>query len=372
MMAGSLNLVKLALFFAAGASLAAKNASTFDALARKADAARDAGKTNEAVDLYQQALHLKPDWRQGWWALGSILYDANRYREGEEAFLPLARLDPDKSAGWAMAGLCEFEIQHYQDALANLRLADKLGLPPTLYDVAQYHIVLILIRAGQFDSAIELISRYAARGKDNPKLIEAMGIAALRRPVLPADVPAADRDLVLALGQAMCDAASNRGKEATAEFDAILAKYPDVPQVHYLDGMVLLQSDPDKALSAFSEELALSPEHAPSLISIAAEYVKRGDYKAALRYAQKAVASDPSYFATHAMLGKILVEGDLDPARGTKELEKAVEMAPGNPQSRLALAAAYAKAGRKDDAAKQRREFLRLRTQIDANAGGQK
>jgi Tfp pilus assembly protein PilF len=53
-------------------------------------------------------------------------------------------------------------------------------------------------------------------------------------------------------------------------------------------------------------------------------------------------------------------------------LEKAVAMAPANPQSRLALAAAYAKVGRKDDAAKQRREFLRLRTQIDADAGGQK
>jgi tetratricopeptide (TPR) repeat protein len=365
-------MTKRLLFFAMAASLAAQTASTFDSLAARADAARDAGKTNEAVDLYQQALHLEPGWKQGWWSLGSLLYDANRYQQAEEAFLPLTKLDPAKSAGWAMAGLCEFEIQHYQDALANLQLADKLGLPQSLYDVTQYHIVLILIRASQFDPAIEMISRYAARGKDNPKLVEAMGIAALRRPLLPSGVSAADRDLVMALGRAMCDAAANRGKDATAEFDALLAKYPAVPQLHYLDGMILLESDPDKALAAFNAELVRSPKHAPSLISIAAEYAKRDEYKTARGYAEKAVAASPSYFATHAMLGKILVEGDLDAALGTKELEKAVAMAPANPQSRLALAAAYAKAGRKDDAAKQRQEFLRLRTQIDAEAGGQK
>jgi tetratricopeptide (TPR) repeat protein len=359
--------------FALAAIVVAQIAPTFATLARKADAARDAAKTDEAVALYRKALRLKPDWREGWWSLGSLLYDANRYQEGEAAFLPLTKLDPDKSPGWAMAGLCEFEIKHYRDALRNLEQADKLGLPPSLYDVNQYHIILILIRAGEFDPAIEMISRYASRGKDNPKLVEAMGIAALRRPVLPADLSPADHDLVLALGRAMCDAAASRGKEATAEFDVILANYPNTPEVHFLDGMVLLQSDPDKALAEFNQELALSPKHAQSLVSIAAEYVKRDDYKNALTYAEKAVTSDPGYFATHAMLGKILTEGDLDLPRGIGELETAVKLAPANPQSRLALAAAYAKTGRKEDAARQRKEFLRLRAATDsAGSAGRK
>jgi tetratricopeptide (TPR) repeat protein len=360
-------LIGLAACIALAATTVAQTASNFNVLEKKADAARDAGQINEAVDLYQKALRLKPDWRQGWWVLGSLLYDANRFQEGEQAFLPLTKLDPNKSPGWAMAGLCEFEIKHYRDALQNLERADKLGLPPALYDVNQYHIILILIRGGQFDSAIEAISRYASRGKDNPKLIEAMGVAALRRPVLPTDIAPADHDLVVALGRAMCDAAASRGKEATAEFDVILASYPNALEVHYLAGMVLLQSDPDKALAAFNAELALSPKHSQSLISIAAEYVRRGDYKTARTYAERAVASNPDYFAAHAMLGKAMVEGDLDLTRGINELETAVKMAPANPQSRLALAAAYAKVGRKEDAAKQRKEFLRLRAEVDAS-----
>lgn len=349
------------------AALMAQTHETFDSIVQRADAARDAHQVDKALELYQQALHLKPDWRQGWWAFGSLLYDANRYSEGEQAFLPLTKLDADKSPGWAMAGLCEFEIQHYQDAFVHLQKAQQIGLPSSLYDVVEYHIDLILIRSGQFDRAIERISRIAARNMENPKLVVAMGIAGLRRAILPANVPAADQDLVVTLGRAMCDAAANRTKDATAEFDGIIAKNPDLPEIHYLDGLLLLESYPDKALAAFQQELRIHPRHARALISLASEYAKRDDFQTALPYAQKAADCEPSYFAAHAMLGKVLVEGGLDLQRGIKELEAAVALEPANPQSRLALASAYLKAGRKEDAAKERAEFLRLRTEIDAN-----
>lgn len=353
--------MKLAVFIFCAAL--AQSQDGFDAAVQRADAARDAHQVSEAVALYQQALHLKPDWRQGWWVLGSILYDANRFTEGEQAFLPLTTLDADKSAGWAMAGLCEFEISHYQDALTNLQKAQQLGLPPSLFDVVEYHIELILIRTGQFDRAIERISRVASRKEENPKQVEAMGTAALRQPVLPA----ADEELAMALGRAMCDAAASRTKEANAEFQAIVAAHPSLPELHFLYGQVLLESDPDQALAAFERELVLSPHHARTLISLAAEYAKRNEFQTALGYARRAVNAEPKYFAAHAMLGKVLVEGGLDLPKGMKELETAVDLAPANPQSRLALASAYLKAGRKADAAKERAEFLRLRTEIDAS-----
>lgn len=236
--------------------------------------------------------------------------------------------------------------------------------------MAQYHIALILIRASEFEAALDMISRDAARGNENPKLTEAMGIGALRKAILPKDVPPAEHELVMAVGQAMCHAAASHGKEATAEFETILSKYPTIPELHYLDGLVLLQSNPDKALEAFEQELALSPKHSQALISVAAELVKRDEYRAALPYAKRAVDSQPRYFAARAMLGKVLVDGGIDPQQGIKELESAAAIEPANPQCHLALASAYAKTGRKADAAAQRAEFLRLRAQIDAAAAG--
>ncbi len=342
----------------------------FESLVQRADKARDAGSVDKAVGLYWQALHVKPDWKQGWWVLGSVLYDNNRFQEAAEAFLPLTQLDSDKSAGWAMAGLCEFEIKNYKDALSYLTKASQLGLPTSLYDVTQYHIELSLIQLREFDRALEFISRFASKALDNPKLVEAMGIAALRQPILPEDIPPTNHDLIMALGRAMRDAAASRGKEATTEFEALIAAHPSFPEFHYLYGLVLLQTDADKAVAAFQQELAVSPQHAQALISIASEYLKRNEFQTALPFAEKALAYHPDYFATHAMLGRVLVEGNLDVPKGILELEKAVDMAPLNPQSRLALAAAYSKAGRKKDAATQRAEFLRLRTEIDASISG--
>lgn len=125
-------LLKVILSGCIAIALAAQTSVDFDTVVKDADAARDAGDIGKAVDLYQRALHLKPDWKQGWWVLGSVLYDAKRYQEATDAFTPLTVLDPDKSPGWAMVGLCEFETGHYKEALPELRKAVKLGLPGAL------------------------------------------------------------------------------------------------------------------------------------------------------------------------------------------------------------------------------------------------
>src|ERR1700731_2684152 len=84
---------------------------TFQQLASKADAARDAHHMDEAVGLYRKALKLKPSWEDGWWSLGSITYDEDKYAECALAFRRLAVLKPDLAAAWTMAGLCEYKLR---------------------------------------------------------------------------------------------------------------------------------------------------------------------------------------------------------------------------------------------------------------------
>ena len=346
----------------------------FDALAKQAETARQANKTDEAIRLYQQAVHLKPSWSEGWWYLGTLYYDSDRYADGQDAFGHLTSLEPNMAVAWAMLGLCEFETKNYERALARLEKADQLKVPEELgfYDVSQYHLALLLTRFGKFEEAMAIIARYARKAKDSPNFVEAMGIATLRKPLLPSELPPLERELVMDVGRAMCDAASRRTADATTEMEAIVRKYPTTPQVHFLYGMVMLTNDPDKAIAALKDELAISPNHAEALISLAGEYLRRTEYTTALPYAEKAVLSKPGYFATYAMLGRVLVEGDIDIPRGTKQLETAVKMAPGNPQARFALATAYTKAGRKEEAAKERAEFLRLRNQDTSTVAEQK
>ena len=350
-----------------GRAAGTTNASSFDALVKKADAARAADQTDEAMRLYKQVVRRRPGFAEGWWYLGMLYYEADQYPDGRAAFRHLTGLKPEMALGWAMLGLCEFEIKDFDSALAHLEKADQLKIPSEqgFYDVSKYHFALLLIRSGRFESAVKIIGDFARQGKDSQQFAEAMGLAALRKPLLPNELPPLEREMVLDVGHAMCDSAARRAAGAERDRLELLRKYPTAPQIHYISGTMVLANDSDKALEEWNAELAISPEHPQALVSIAAEYLKRGEYQRALPYAERAVEASPNYFAAHAILGQVLAEGDLDVPRGTHELETAVRLAPWQPQVHFALGTAYAKAGRKTDATKEREEFLRLRGQSE-------
>jgi tetratricopeptide (TPR) repeat protein len=335
----------------------------FTALAAKAHAAREAGNPDEALRLYEEALRLKPTWAEGWWFTGTIHYEADRYEQGRDAFRHVLSNAPKMATAWGMLGLCEFQTKQYTEALAHLERANGLGLGghDEIRDIVNYHRALLFAREGQFDQAMGLIALAVVRGKDDALLVEAMGIAALRKPVLPSELPPTEREIVMEVGRALCDGSARRIADATTEFDNILKQYPDTPQLHYLDGLVLITSDPDKALEQFKAELVISPRHAEALYSIAREYDKRSDFASALPFAKRVVDVNPNFAPGHALLGKVLVDGGTDAALGIREIETAIKMSPANPQNHYMLAMAYAKAGRSADAARERAEFIRLR-----------
>ena len=69
-----------------GRAQTSKPAATFDQLSAKADAARDANQLDQAIPIYRKALALRPAWKEGWWSLGTILYDQNSYAPAARAF----------------------------------------------------------------------------------------------------------------------------------------------------------------------------------------------------------------------------------------------------------------------------------------------
>jgi predicted Zn-dependent protease len=198
------------------------------------------------------------------------------------------------------------------------------------------------------------------RGAEMPSVVEAAGMAGLRKPLLPAELPPTERELVLQVGRAVMASGARRPVEAQKEFENLVANYPKTPSIHYLFGSFLMISDPDAGLQELKKELEISPRSVPALLQMAFEYLRRGDAATALPYAQQAVEIDRESFVAHNALGRALVDsGDLE--NGIKELELSKKQAPGSPQTRIALASAYAKVGRNEDAAHERAEFLKLK-----------
>src|SRR5215472_2861214 len=111
----------LALLFAAAAS-------TFPEIAKQATAAREANRVDEAIRLYREGVRTNPSWAEGWWYLGTLYYDANKFPAAKEALLRFVKLQPNAAPGWAMLGLSEFETKDYKNSLAHLERGLNHGL----------------------------------------------------------------------------------------------------------------------------------------------------------------------------------------------------------------------------------------------------
>jgi predicted Zn-dependent protease len=203
------------------------------------------------------------------------------------------------------------------------------------------------------------LSEFVREGRESPKIIEAFGLTMMRMPFLPHELPPDKRDQALIAGRAGFDMAASRRDEARKAFDELLARYPDAPNVHYVHGVFLLNQDSDAALEEFRRELKNSPSHVPSLLQMAFEYMKRNDRETALPLAEKAAQLAPKLYPARNVLGRVLLElGQVE--RAIQELEEGVRLAPNVPEMHYALARAYTRAGRKQDAARARETFQRL------------
>jgi len=339
----------------------AQPASTFESLSTQADAARDAKELDKAVRLYKQALALKPDWLEGLWSLGTVCYDLDRHEEANDAFNRLLAKDPSSGVAWVFKGLTSFRLKRYDEALADLMQARQRGVTANrdIAEAARYHTAILLTRNEQYEQALSVLADFGLEGNDSPRIIEAMGLATLRLPMLPEDVPGARRELVMLAGRAQYFMAARQLAASQNAFETLIARYPDTPNVHYAYGVLLAGEQPDQAIERFKQELKVSPTHVMAKIQIAFAYIKRSEFAEAKPWAERAVQEAPTQFISHNALGHALL-GMGDTEGAVRALEAAVKLAPDSPAMHFALARAYRAANRGADADREQAEFTRL------------
>jgi tetratricopeptide (TPR) repeat protein len=343
------------------ANAQSRSAATFEDLAHRAAAAREAGHVIDAIESYQRAVRLRPKWDEGWWYLATLRYEQKKDAAALDALTRFLALKPQAGPAWALRGLCEFRLARYDRARASFDKARTLGIPGNdeLRRATWYHTAILMLQRGEFELAVEPLTLLARSEAESPSLTEAIGLLVLRLADVPGAIPPARRDLVMAAGAAGYSWLARAGDEADRRFTSLVERYPSVSFVHYAHGVFLLQRDSDAALAAFRREIDVNPDSAYPHLEIAFELLRRGDAAAARASAERAVALAPALFASHNALGRALAElGEIEPA--IRELELAVKLAPEIPEVHFSLANAYARAGRTADAARERAVFLKL------------
>ena len=341
---------------------------SFAELAAKANAARDADRLDESAALYRRALALKPSWAEGWWSLGTLEYDRNSYGEAAKAFRKLIALQPKSGTALVMLGLSEFELGEDDAALNSLSEGRQLGTTaePQLRTVALYHEGILLQRKGRFEASQDILGQLCRETPYPPEIDLAVGSVALR--VRDRQLPAqgtVEHQVMRQAGKATCLGIQRKYEEGSKQFDVLLASYPKYPNLHYAYGKLLLDAnDTDGAVKQFEAEIQNNPNDANSRLRIAsAKY--RIDSAGGLPYAEEAVKLEPNLPLGHYLLGLLLLDTD-DFQRAIPELEIAQRAFPDQPKVYFALASAYSRAGRREDAARARQKFVELNKQQES------
>ena len=285
------------------------NSARFETLAANAVSAREAGRMDEAIRNYRAAVELRPAWDEGWWYLGTLLYDTDHFEEAIPALRRVVELAPKAGPAWAFLGLCEFETGDYPKALVDLQSAKEIGFSesPDIEKVALYHLGLLLNLHGEFERAAELLVSAFGPSHFTEQIKVALGLALLRAPILPAQIDPSKDGLIHAAGENAIWLANHEMDAASRGFEQMLRDYPGTPYLHYQYGMVLLAASQfQQGEQQLREETRTMPQSPLPWIALASLSEKRNDPGEALTAARQAVRVAPRSAAAYRALAQAL------------------------------------------------------------------
>ena len=350
----------------------AAESAEFKKLAARANQAREQNRLQEAAELYEKALKVDPRWPEGWWYLGTLDYDANKYADGVAAFRNLVEMDRANAPALAMLGLCEFETRDYGNAFVHLQMAKSKGkvLTNDMWHVLEYHLALLEILHGDFESANELLADLVQHNVLSQNVEMALGLTLLRVPLLPDQIDPEKDALVAEAGRTGELMALEDYNEADKSFQQLAHDYPATPFVHLAYASMLAGlSEFERAEGQLREELKVNPDSAIPYILLARVDVHLNRFQDALPLAQQAVKLAPRAYSPHYLLGRCLLATN-ETAEAVDELTIAKRLAPQDPEIRYSLALALAKAKRPKEAAVEQAEFQRLSALAQSKRSG--
>ncbi len=263
-----------------------------------------------------------------------------------------------------MLGLCQYQLNLNDRAMANIKAAKDLGIrkEEQLENVLQYHEGMLLLRKGDYERAIEVTATARLKGRaerslrHGPRHGSAFNVAQKRartrnRP--------SDR-LSSAPAAPSTDSLLKKTDDAKKEYLALTQEFPDFPNVHYAFGRFLLTiQDTEEAVPAFQEEIKRNPTHIRARMQIAATHyrVDSADWHSVrCRSGQARAEISVRTLSSRACSISILV---MSPMR-FRNLKPRRACLLAKPNSNSLWVTAYAKAGRKEDAARARAAFRNL------------
>jgi len=235
-----------------------------------------AGRLQEAIEQYEQALRLDPDYANAHLDMGSILLEFGRSQEAAAQSQEALRLMP-----------------HHRGPHLNLGNA--------------------LLQMGEVPEAI---AEYEQALRINPDFVEAhnnLGSAMLRQGRLPEAMQHWDQAIRIKPGYV--DAHFNLGMallrlgrltEATVHLEQVVRLKPDYAEAHYNLGVALVQlGRPQEAMGHWERALQIKPDYAEAHYNFAVALLQLGRIPEAIEHLQQALRIKPDFTDARNALARL-------------------------------------------------------------------
>ena len=330
----------------------------------------NAGRVEEALQHYQRAAEVRPDYWIARTNTGIALLSLGRLDEAEAAFRAMADEAPDNAV--AHFNLANTLVQQRRNTEAYAEFAEAVRLDPS-YAEAFTNWGVALVEAGAGDEAIERLTAAVTLDPDDALAHYnlALALTAAGRPDVAVGhyhevLRLRPRDPLAYTNLALTFVALNRMSDAERCFRAALSLEPNNVFVNLnLGGLALQAGRPDLAETHLRIAVQHDPENVAANNNLGVLLAQLGRAEESLPYLQRTVELDPDHANAQYMLGGTLVALGRA-AEAIPHYVRALELQPADVEAHDQLAAAYAATGRFDAAIQIARQGLELATAVSA------
>jgi tetratricopeptide (TPR) repeat protein len=283
-------------------------------------------KVDEAIVQYQKALQIRPDCAEAHNNLGNALVQKGKADEAIAQCQKALDIKPDFAEAYINLGMALLQQGHVDEAMAQYQKA--LEIKPDYAD-AHNDLGMALLQKGNVDEAMVHFQKVLQISPDNAKAHNNLGSALLQK---------GDVD------------------EAIVHFQKALAIKPDSMEAHVNLGSALIQKGSvNEAIAQYQQALQIKPDNVEACYNLGNVLLQKGRVDEAIVCFQKSLQIKPDSVEVLNNLAWLLATCPdahiRDGVQAVKYGERACELTHTNVTILVGtLAAAYAEAGRFDDA----------------------
>jgi tetratricopeptide (TPR) repeat protein len=257
----------------------AKNPNAWIAHNNLATLMTDQGKIDEAIQHLKEAIRLNPKWEIAHYNLGYAISKKGDTEEGMKHYRKAIELNPKYTSAYINLGIAYDSLGDYKQAIQNFNKAKDLmpGKDSIYLCLGNSYASL-----GSLDEAIPCYQKTLSL---NPNKIDAR----------------------LNLASALLT--KNNIKEAIAQFNELLRLQPDHEMAHnFLGNIYASQGDWTRSLEHYKHVLRINPKNADTMNNAGVVLARMEKWDEAIDHYQRAAQINPHLPKFHSNLGDVLLK----------------------------------------------------------------